>query len=943
MYTQQDLIDAVLVTPIASDVMQKILAEFLQRGIYVSGRDGEGRSVETILWEKGANFLVPSFRRHAMTLNEKRRATIPDPVFYVTVDGDVNAVRRFFNTSPSATPDLEYLLGVAAGCGHVELVRYFVETLRVPADAIGMDGKTPLYAAAGFGRLTVVQYLESQGVSLQNLGIEDKHILHCAVPHPALLDYLLWVKQFNVNLQNYDGKTVAHWAVCLGDSHALTYILQFRPNLDIRDRDEKTAFDLVNTPYNTLMQGTIKDQLQKYQAERIHIQQILAKIASVTDNHANLANLQVNNQDLPEIATALARCPSVHELNLSANALTDEPAIRLQAFADSLFQHTCIMRINLVSNALSAANISMIINRISPTARLTDLLQRYQSVAFGQSHLQQFQQLLAAGADCQQIIVEGWRLVHFAANYGEVALLKLLVTSADITAKTDDDMQQNALHLAAERGHVAVAEFLLAIQSGLLVEDALHVTPLYYAVLAGHEALARCLLVANDNPNHNCHGRCLLKVALEKRYPQIVRLLLEHGASYAPALFAEYRQHLSASDAADQAILALINEYEANEKVLFTAVQSGRLEALETVLKAGTNLQVLDEHYHTALYRAVTHKQFACCARLLVEGAELDPTECSGNPFQKLTSAEQAELKNYLVHYFQRPADAVIAFFVSRSRLACQHKFRSTAQINLQEIFHQLYHQELNKRYVQPVLKVLEYLSIALDVIFDCSVDNVAQINPTEGKGSRGACDFKHAKIYIGAKRPQPELLGTIAHELTHLACQHLFTHDCNPYYANSPQATQFLATCAAIRQRRADGHRLDEIIERAFSEYPAAIQPSELIVRVPHMIAQYGDVGLQRLKSQVPELLEFYETIFLPICRDYVLEKNSAFIRSGATQISMQDNWGLFSELSTSKVDDNVSVQVVAQGGGLHTAAVAATPAAHQEVNTPGPGIGGP
>jgi hypothetical protein len=84
------------------------------------------------------------------------------------------------------------------------------------------------------------------------------------------------------------------------------------------------------------------------------------------------------------------------------------------------------------------------------------------------------------------------------------------------------------------------------------------------------------------------------------------------------------------------------------------------------------------------------------------------------------------------------------------------------------------------------------------------------------------------------------------------------YDNECNPYEALDEQKK-----CAfgKIVAEYCDRTGIDEIIKWVFTVYKESDWPSELIVRVPHLLTHYkGEKGKELLTQQVPGLLGFYE-----------------------------------------------------------------------------------
>jgi len=108
--------------------------------------------------------------------------------------------------------------------------------------------KTALHLAAGKGLVRVVDMLLAAGAKLDVTDQEGWTPLHDAITFPGSdVDATATIvakfcsgmshDQSFVDRQNMDGETALHMAARFGHQHAVQTLLEFKPNLEIRDND----------------------------------------------------------------------------------------------------------------------------------------------------------------------------------------------------------------------------------------------------------------------------------------------------------------------------------------------------------------------------------------------------------------------------------------------------------------------------------------------------------------------------------------------------------------------------------------------------------------------------------------------------------------------------------------------------------------------------------
>jgi len=95
--------------------------------------------------------------------------------------------------------------------------------------------------------------------------------------------------------------------------------------------------------------------------------------------------------------------------------------------------------------------------------------------------------------------VDGWNLLHYAAQYGNLNATEFLANLADINlidGKTN--AQQKPIHIAADNGHTKIIEFFIN-EKKMDVNDPGkdYVTPLHYAAKKGELEMVKFLVGKN--------------------------------------------------------------------------------------------------------------------------------------------------------------------------------------------------------------------------------------------------------------------------------------------------------------------------------------------------------------------------------------------------------------------------------------------------------------
>lgn len=118
------------------------------------------------------------------------------------------------------------------------------------------------------------------------------------------------------------------------------------------------------------------------------------------------------------------------------------------------------------------------------------------------------------------------RFLH-AAETGDVETILLCFSKGVYVDERDQTHNKTALHWAAEKGHVDIAQLLLDWGADLVIQDRYGETPLHYAADSGHVKAIK--VICEKRPDFTTlddRGRSALRCARDNHHKQSVQALL---------------------------------------------------------------------------------------------------------------------------------------------------------------------------------------------------------------------------------------------------------------------------------------------------------------------------------------------------------------------------------------------------------------------------------
>jgi ankyrin repeat protein len=236
------------------------------------------------------------------------------------------------------------------------------------------------------------------------------------------------------------------------------------------------------------------------------------------------------------------------------------------------------------------------------------------------------------------------RLIEAVKNSDAGAVRFLLAHRADVAATEPDG--STALHWAAQRDNLEIAEQLIAAGADAKAATRYHITPLWFAAKNGNAALIERLLKAGADANSvSEQGETVLMTAALTGKADAVKMLLLHGAkaNESEPVRGQTAVMWAASEgnaAAAAMLLEFGAQVHAKSKSGFTAllfaVRNAHIEAARTLLAHGANVNDTAPDGTSALNMAVVNAYFDVAKVLLDRGADPNAPDPRGSALHTL-------------------------------------------------------------------------------------------------------------------------------------------------------------------------------------------------------------------------------------------------------------------------------------------------------------------
>jgi uncharacterized protein len=236
------------------------------------------------------------------------------------------------------------------------------------------------------------------------------------------------------------------------------------------------------------------------------------------------------------------------------------------------------------------------------------------------------------------------RLADAVKSANADAVRSLLAQHADVNAAEADG--STALHWAAQRDNLEIADLLIAAGANAKAQTRYHVTPLSLACTNGNAAMIEHLIKAGADPNGTSEeGQTALMTAALTGKADALKVLLAHGANVnAKEPYKGQTALMWAASEGNASAAAMLIEFGGDVKAkstagftpLLFAVRDAHIDAAKVLLDHGANVNDVAPDGTSALNMAIVNAYFELASVLLDHGADPNASDPRGSALHAL-------------------------------------------------------------------------------------------------------------------------------------------------------------------------------------------------------------------------------------------------------------------------------------------------------------------
>ena len=533
------------------------------------------------------------------------------PLHYAVMRGDVPFIRKLLGKDADINAVNAYgvtPLHLAVHHKKEAALRFLVEQPGIALELTDNKSQTPLYVAAKRGNLKAVDVLLAKGLHVNNGGTHNKYPLMAALENnqASVVSKLLEIPALNVACHDALGHTPLYFAVRTNNKPLCKTLLQrgaeahvFRkggtplPYIAYKENHPDIAYLLLDH-YDTA----------HLSADEAWKEMTLLHIASAIGHESTVRHLVEQRADI-NATTSNGHTPLSlafdHKQWSTVSYLLEQPSLDISI---------ACWQISVLHIAAAMGNLAVVRRALNTGNDIN-------------------------GADN----ITGFTPLHYAIEKDQPAITSFLLRQTDIDISIDDNNGNNALHLAAKKGDIALFRQLIAMDADICAANVWGNNVLHIALAQDYHALVNEILENEDAPSlftNEIDQSALHIAATTGNLPVIWYFFENHIHDYRNKTtnllhlaiendhqpIVDYLLHLNAN-------LHLDIVDEKGYTPLHTAIKKGNLPVVRQLLARGADINAVGLEGYTPLLFAIKNKQHEIVLELLKDQSNLQETDAN--------------------------------------------------------------------------------------------------------------------------------------------------------------------------------------------------------------------------------------------------------------------------------------------------------------------------
>lgn len=540
----------------------------------------------------------------------------------------VEIVKLFIDSGVNPGSGNGQVVFIAAQHGHVETMKYLLETVGFNVNIITKNGTTALHMASAFGHVNLVRYLIAQGanvnaidnhgvtplelatnnnhgntvkVLIENGGyirskiLDEPGPLHIAVINGSVEEIERLMEQGNVEIDSLappEGRTALFLASLKGHSVIVEYLISKGARMDVTDMYNQSPLEIaifkehIGVVSILIENGVDVERTLSFGFKSIHVP------------------ARWNSLEMIQILVEEGKA----DVNSKTNKGDTAIIIAIRHEYEDIIKY-------LITKG---ADLTVVDNRngMIPLESMTNEcfeFALYTMFDYGKLDMN------------MNMTRNGHSVLHWAAHRGRPDLVKYLL-SKGVNVNEVNGAGESPIFIAASKDRLDVARILIEDGAKVEQENIDGWRPLHAAAHRGHLRIVE-LLVEEGNVNVNSkmkNGNTALYLACERGRPAIVKYLLNNGAR--------------------------ANESnEKGESPLYIAVKNDRFDAAKILIENGADVEQETDEGLRPIHIAASHWSLSM-VKLLIEEGNADINAKTNDGSTALTIARMNNREN-IVEY----------------------------------------------------------------------------------------------------------------------------------------------------------------------------------------------------------------------------------------------------------------------------------------------------